>query len=227
MERFEQLVLELAPPPAPTLDNFIVGRNGAMLGALRAFVGGELDQGVMALWGPAGAGRTHLLRAAITHCAERGRYVTAAEQVPAIADQDVIALDDVQLLSSGHQQAWFEAFQSIRSRGARLLISADRPIGTLALRDDLRTRLACGVIFEVLPLSEDETRAAMQAHAAARRMPVPEGLFDYLLQRGQRDLGSQIALLDALDRHALATKRALTLPLARIVLQHLDTQSKT
>ncbi len=137
----------------------------------------------------------------------------------------MIALDDAHLLSPERQQAWFEAFQSLRAHQARMLVSADRPIGSLTLRDDLRTRFASGVIFEVVALSDAETRAAMQAHATARRMPVPDGLFDYLLHRGQRDLGTQIALLDALDRYALATKRALTLPLARTVLQQL-TQSK-
>jgi chromosomal replication initiation ATPase DnaA len=34
----EQLPLVLAPPPAPTLDNFVVGANGAALAALRELV---------------------------------------------------------------------------------------------------------------------------------------------------------------------------------------------
>lgn len=222
MEPFEQFVLELAPPPAPTFDNFIVGRNAALLGALRAFVTGELGQSVIALWGPPGAGRTHLLRAAITQSGRRGRYLDGNQLLPAMPDQGVLALDDAQLLCADRQQDWFEAFQLLRPRGVRVLVSADRPIGTLPMRDDLRTRFASGVIFEVVPLSETDMRAAMHTHATARRMPIPEGLFDYLLHRGQRDLGSQIALLDALDRYALATKRALTMPLARTVLQQLD-----
>lgn len=222
----EQFVLELAPPPAPTFDNFIVGRNGALLSALRAFVRGKLEQTVVALWGPAGAGRTHLLRAALAECSGSTLFVAADHDVPTIPERAVIALDDVQLLDAARQQAWFEAFQSLHGRGARLLVSADRSIATLALREDLRTRLGSGVVFEVQPLTEHETRAAMHAHALARRMPVPAELFDYLLNRGQRDLGTQIALLDALDRYALATKRALTVPLARAVLQQSDPQAK-
>lgn len=227
IEQPAQFVLELAPSPAPTFDNFIVGRNAAMLGALRSFLDGELPQTVFALWGPRGSGRTHLLRAACALLGARGRYVTGIEAVPAIPSHNLIALDDTHLLSIEGQQAWFEIFQTLRPRNARMLVSADRSIGSLALRDDLRTRLASGVIFEVVPLSESEMRAAMHAHAIARRMPVPEGLFDYLLYRGQRDLGTQIALLDALDRYALASKRALSLPLARTVLQQLLTTSES
>ncbi len=225
MEPFEQFVLEFAPPPAPTFDNFIVGRNEALLAALHAFLADGFPHAVIALWGPAGSGRTHLLRAASALHGEAARYLAGDAAVPAIPEHGLIALDDAHLLSPERQQAWFEAFQSLRAHQARMLVSADRPIGSLTLRDDLRTRFASGVIFEVVALSDAETRAAMQAHATARRMPVPDGLFDYLLHRGQRDLGTQIALLDALDRYALATKRALTLPLARTVLQQL-TQSK-
>lgn len=224
----EQFVLDLAPPPAPTFDNFVVGRNSALLSALRAFVHGKFEQTVVALWGATGAGRTHLLRAALAECAGPKLYITGDQDPPMIPQRALVALDDVQQLDAARQQAWFEAFQLLRERGGRLLISADRSIATLALRDDLRTRLGSGVVFEVQPLTEHETRAAMHAHALARRMPVPEPeeLFDYLLTRSQRDLGTQITLLDALDRYALATKRALTVPLARTVLQQSDPQAK-
>jgi DnaA family protein len=40
----------------------------------------------------------------------------------------------------------------------------------------------------------------------------------YLLNRLPRDLGSLHAVLDRLDRHALARQRAVTLPLVRDAL---------
>jgi DnaA family protein len=42
---------------------------------------------------------------------------------------------------------------------------------------------------------------------------------DYLLHHGRRDLPSLLAVLDALDRYSLQTKRQITLPLVREVLQ--------
>jgi DnaA-homolog protein len=127
-------------------------------------------------------------------------------------------------MTTDHAQSWFEIFNRLQGTGTRLVFAADHPPSALALRDDLRTRLGSGVVFEILPLSESETLDAMRAHAQARKMPLPDGLLTYLLGRARRDLASQIALLDALDRCALAAKRPLTLPLARTVIQQLEQQ---
>jgi len=70
----QQLLLELAPPPPPTLENFSRGRNGAAVEALReALAGGER---FVFLWGPGGSGKTHLLRAfsAAGAARPRGRH---------------------------------------------------------------------------------------------------------------------------------------------------------
>jgi DnaA family protein len=40
----------------------------------------------------------------------------------------------------------------------------------------------------------------------------------YLLRHVQRDLPSLLALLDALDRYSIASRRAITLPLLRELL---------
>ena len=58
----QQLLLQLAPPPAPALDNFVTGRNGAALQALREIAAGAGTERFVYLWGEQGSGRTHLLR---------------------------------------------------------------------------------------------------------------------------------------------------------------------
>ena len=57
----QQLLLELAPPPPPTLENFSPGKNGAALEALKEAL--EDGERFVFLWGPGGSGKTHLLRA--------------------------------------------------------------------------------------------------------------------------------------------------------------------
>lgn len=54
-----QLLLDVLAVPAPSLANYIAGPNGEALAAARALAAGR----AIYLWGPAGCGRSHLLRA--------------------------------------------------------------------------------------------------------------------------------------------------------------------
>ena len=68
-------------------------------------------------------------------------------------------------------------------------------------------------------LSEDDRRAALRDYAAARGFDLPAAVADYLLARAPRDLSSLRAMVDTLDRLSLEQKRAITVPLARELLQ--------
>jgi DnaA family protein len=68
-------------------------------------------------------------------------------------------------------------------------------------------------------LSDADKAAALSAHADGRGMRLEGGLIAYLLSHFDRDMGSQIALLDALDRYSLQRKRGVTLPLLKEALR--------
>ncbi|MGB8433922.1 MAG: DnaA/Hda family protein, partial [Burkholderiales bacterium] len=59
----KQLALALEARHAPTLENFVTGRNAAALAAVRTL--SASSTGVIYLWGQPGCGRTHLLQAAV------------------------------------------------------------------------------------------------------------------------------------------------------------------
>jgi len=201
----QQLLLELAPPPLPTLENFCPGRNGAALKALReALADGER---FVFLWGPGGSGKTHLLRA----------FSGAA----GIAKRDFAAVDDVARLGDAEQIALFDSCNRLRASGGALAASGEAPPARLALRPDLRSRLASGIVLQLHPLSDADKAAALSAHAAGRGMRLEGDLIAYLLSHFDRDMGSQIALLDALDRYSLQRKRGVTLPLLKEALRSL------
>jgi DnaA family protein len=71
-------------------------------------------------------------------------------------------------------------------------------------------------------LSDDEKAVALKLHASARAFDLPDGVVDYLLRHLSRDLPSLMSVLDALDRHSLETKRPITLPLLRELLETQD-----
>ena len=199
----QQLLLELAPPPPPTLENFFPGRNGAAVKALRdALEGGE---GFVFLWGPSGCGKSHLLRA----------FADAA------AGREVAAVDDVARLGEVEQLALFDLCNRLRASRGALAASAEVPAAQLPLRADLRSRLASGIVLQLHPLSDDDKSAALAAHAARRGMALDRVLISYLLGHFDRDMGTQIALLDALDRYSLERKRPVTLPLLKEALRSL------
>ena len=75
--------------------------------------------------------------------------------------------------------------------------------------------LASGLIYRVHALSDEEKMRALESHAAARGIRLPEEVPAYLLGRVQRDMGTLLAVLEALDRSSLALKRTITVPFVR------------
>ena len=217
-----QLALELASPPAPTIDNFVTGGNAEVLAALRALVSAAATEHFIYLWGVSGSGRSHLLRGVLHAFATAGRSVClyGTGMSPVVDDPaTVVGVDDVERLDPQAQINLFNVFTNLKDSGGVLLVTGDRPPAQLQLRADLLTRLAWGLIYEVHPLSEADLRAAVLDYAAARGFMLPPEVADYLLVRVPRDLSSLRALVDTLDRVSLEQKRAVTVPLAREVLQ--------
>ena len=203
-----QLTLDLVKPPKPALDNFVVGRNAEVIAALRAIATGGGERFVY-LWGETGAGRSHLLQALGLE-ARQG-------EVPAFdARQHIYVVDDVDLLSESQQQRLFVLLNEIRSAGTARFVGAGNAAPMhLTLRDDVRTRLAWGLVYQVHALSDDEKACALSAHAASRGFALSAEVVDYLLTHMPRDMRTLVAVVDALDTYALSVKKQLTVPLVR------------
>ncbi|MGH8599764.1 MAG: DnaA regulatory inactivator Hda [Burkholderiales bacterium] len=219
----QQLVLDIGAPAAPTFDNFVPGRNGELLAALHRLIAGHGDNFVY-LWGAAGSGRSHLLRATAAALEADGRvsrYVACGRDTlpDAVATGTALVLDDVDRLDAADQIAAFNFYNRIREDGGALIAGGALPAAALQLRADLVTRLAWGLVYEVHGLSDDEKKRALKQHARGRGFELSDDACRYLLDHARRDMPSLLALLDALDRQSLAAKRAITLPLIREVLK--------
>ncbi len=216
-----QLLLNIAPDWVPTLDNFVVGRNVELLSALRHALAGTAKERFFALWGEAGSGKSHLLRAAVEQARAQGwsaAYAHAA--VPEFAQ--VVAVDDVETLEDSAQIALFALYNRLRESGGMLLVSAAAAPAHLNLRDDLRTRLGWGLVYQVQALSDAEKAQALERHAQARGLILPQEVTQYLLRHGRRDLPSLLSLLDALDAHCLRLQRAPSVPLLKEAMQNFN-----
>ena len=216
----KQLALELARPAEPTLENFVPGANTELVDTLRALARRTLAERFVYLWGAGGSGRTHLLAGvAAAWCGDPRPAVLACARGVALPDdlgaRTCVLADDVDRLDADAQIALFHAYNAIRAGGGTLVASGGEPPARLGMRADLATRLAWGLVFEVRPLTDEERHDALARHAAARGFSLAPDVARFLLARVQRDMGSLLAIIDALDRHSLETKRAVTVPLVR------------
>ena len=89
----------------------------------------------------------------------------------------------------------------------------------LEIREDLRTRLGWGLVFQTELLDDDAKIQALEQAAQARGLVLSPDVIPWLLSRFYRDMPNLMALMDALDAYSLETKRAVTLPLVRELLQ--------
>lgn len=210
-----QLALDLLQPLQPSFDNFVPGRNVEALHALRRLADGQLADRIVFLWGSSGSGRSHLL-AAMAQAPGAFQWVAAgAPEQPGIA-----LVDNVEQLDDTAQVALFNRLNAVRAQAtAACVIAGNAPPVRLTLRDDLRTRLAWGLVYHLHPLTDAEKAQALRTHAAATGLALPDDVLAYLLTHLPRDLRTLVAALDALDAHALVRKRPLTVPLLRDWLQ--------
>ena len=242
-----QFALDIGHNPKPSLANFLTGENLALHSALCDLVktweagapeiknDNPLNKRWIYWWGPEGSGRTHLLCAMGNVAEQLGidyfpltpnepiSWVNLEEKLPTLESNNqpsVITVDDVDRLDERLMASLFRILNQVQSSKAiHILMAGNAAPSNLKLREDLRTRLGWGLIFQTHLLSDDEKIQALQQAAQARGLVLSSDVLPWLLNRFYRDMPNLMALIDALDAYSLETKRAVTLALVRELLQ--------
>lgn len=226
-----QLPLEYFIADHISLAGYIPGDNRVLLQCLQELVQGR-GEFLTYLWGRPATGRTHLLQAV---CRERRAAGGQSLYLPLLeADDlhpdifeglehfDIICLDDINgiLGQAPWEEALFHLINRIRSGGqARLVIAGDQPVAGLPVQlPDLQSRLAWGVVFQVLELADEDKALALRQRASEKGFALGDDIINYLFRHQARDIGSLLTLVEQIDQAALAEKRPVTLPLVRKVL---------
>jgi DnaA family protein len=227
----KQIALDIGLSSGPSLSNFFAGPNQAALQHIQLWVGNDKRSPVPTyVWGEGGSGKTHLLRAAVSGLREQHcpvGWLDASMPEPPVFNEAwrVVVFDDVHLFTAVQQQAafnWFVNATAPSDGQQRWVLAAGRvPPSDLHLREDLRTRLGWGHIFQLQVLNEAERRAVLRQHADERGIFLSDEVMDFMLTRFSRDLSSLMQLLDQLDGYALQTQRAITIPLLKSMLENL------
>ena len=216
----KQIPLPIDTEAARTFDNFLPGTNALALAHLRAL---GAPAAPVYLWGGSGSGKTHLLQAVVRQFEEQGALASwfdPAQPPPWQFDETraLIVIDGCDSLDAGQQHSAFALFVESSTHGVPLVAAGRVPPVDLPLREDLRTRLGWGHVFALQLLGEPEVRARLRREADQRGLFLSDEVMDYVLVRFERDLKHLMALLNRLDKFAMATQRHITVPLLKRML---------
>lgn len=212
----QQLVLNIQPLRPARLEDIVCGRNAEALAMLRSICEGNFTEPVY-LWGPAGCGKSLMLGA--LSAGLPGSRVIAGRQPDWPHEPGPLLVDDVDQLSSENQVVAFDRYnRSKLDKQVWVATGSQAPAGLTSMRDDLRTRLGWGLIYQIHPLDDTEKRQALARRAERLGFNLDRAIADYLLTRYSRDLRQLLSVVDALDRFSLEQQRQVTLPLLKTLL---------
>jgi chromosomal replication initiation ATPase DnaA len=173
----------------------------------------------LALWGPAGSGKTHLVevwRARSSAVKIEPNALTSAAVPHLLGPARAIAIDDA---AGADDEALLHLFNLLAERRGHLLLAARAPPARWGARlADLRSRLLASPAVAVEAPDDALVGAVLVKLFADRQLRVGEDVVAYLLPRLERSFAAAQNIVAALDHAALADQRAVTVKLAREIL---------
>lgn len=196
--------------------DFLVGGCNA---AALAWLDAPWPGGRLAIWGGAGAGKTHLLH---VWCARTGAALirgAALVGLPAIPP-DGLAVDDA---DRAPERPLLHLLNAAAEQGRPVLLAAPAPPSRWSTAlPDLASRLRATPAVELSAPDDAMLATLFSSLLAARQLAVPEHLQRYMLRRLPRDPASLRAAAARLDELALAAGCKVTQIIAEMVIRDLE-----
>ncbi|MHB1543963.1 MAG: HdaA/DnaA family protein [Gammaproteobacteria bacterium] len=232
----QQLLFPFQDPSGSRFENFIAEGNQVILESCRELALGEAA-GLLVLHGPAGSGKSHLLRASCGARIERdGRaalWVASPNGSDARhralpdereADFDLLALDGIEAIAGDpiREEVCFRLVLSALQGRLRLLL-ADRqaPQALPWVLPDLASRLKAATLPPLKPLTEELRLRVIQERSEVRGMQLDAPAARWLLHHWPRDLESLLAVLDRLEEQPGAVGKRITLAFLKRALSQV------
>ena len=212
-----QLSLGLEAAPSLTREAFVVSvSNEAAVRALDGFP--DAVGGVLAIVGPRGAGKTHLL----TAWAARTGAVLLTGEMAGLADLGalqgrLVALDEA---DKADDETLFHLFNMAGEAGAGLVLAARQPPGVWEIElPDLRSRLNAVRVALISEPDDAVLRGVLVRFFAEVAVKPSPDLLEYLIRRIERSVPEARETVRRLTDAASPLQRPVTRALAREVLE--------
>lgn len=219
----KQLTFDLPAKPALGRDDFFVSPSNAVaVKALESW--SDWPQRKFVLCGAEGAGKTHL---AHVWAADTGANVVDAGAVDlaAIDPNTCLLVEDIHLIAGqpAQEEALFHLHNMMQTgTGALLMTSTAAPNRLRFMLPDLASRLQATPVATIEEPDDALLAVLLVKLFADRQITVGPALIQYIARRMDRSFDMAHALVAALDKRALAEKRAITQSLAAQVLDKLS-----
>jgi len=234
-----QLIFDFPVKPTCTFANFVTCRgNEVAINFARRIMNPDSGENILYLYGPQGAGKTHLLTAISHACAtENG---ASAQLLPVesltcealagmgddLRNQPILLLDDLHLLRDDDRVrvALWQLFNDFYADGRKIVVTATAPPKEIPNLDShLVSRLLWGLVVRMDISDDDSRRIILGKLADDRQIILPADVIDYLLLHVQRDIPALTTALEQIKRLSFATQRRISLRLAREALSRNGT----
>ena len=178
--------------------------------------------------GAAGSGKSHLAAVFAAHSGARLINANEFEQAAFDVANDLIIEDVDRILSPDLEQPLLHVYNAAKEASHRILMTAATPParwgGTLP---DLRSRMNAAISVEIGPPEDTLITALLVKMFADRQVHVSSDVITYAASRMERSFLAARQIVEHADRLALATKKKITVPLIKQVLENLENAGET
>ncbi len=249
---------EPLPSPAPmvgqdnganryTFDDFVTGTGNrfAQAAALSVAETPAKSYNPLFIYGDAGLGKTHLLRAIAGYVNTQYphfsvRYVSTEtflnEFVDAIRQNttiqfkrryreiDVLLVDDIQFVEGkeGLQEEFFHTFNTLHQANKQIVLTSDRPPDSIpTLEDRLRSRFKMGLITDIQPPDIETRLAILQKKAEIAKGDIPHDVLMFIAERVTDNIRELEGALIRVTAYSNLTGETLSIDMCQRVLGDL------
>ncbi|VAX19009.1 hypothetical protein MNBD_NITROSPINAE02-1039 [hydrothermal vent metagenome] len=224
-------------------ENFVLdNKNSEVVALCRAFsLRSKGQPASLALYGPPGCGKTHLLGAMGDYVkkipgndkalyldaialkkwvSQTGSYDELKERLREFEEASFVAIDNLDSLigDEAAQEQVFHLYNAVTQNGSALATALVTAPAGWNFIPELKTRLLWGQALELKPVGDDKRALVLVKMAKDLAMTLPGNCASWIITRTARDTSSQLEALRKIDRLSLTTRRKVSIQLIKEAL---------